>query len=80
MKTKNVIAFIVTFTILVLAVLGSLYYKNLLNMQQGSIHYTDILMLKKQYPHNKNSFTQGLFFYNNQMYESVRIIWKIIII
>lgn len=78
MKIKNRTIFIIT-VIIVLVLLGIIYYKNS-NVQQENVHYTDILTLKEQYPHSTNSFTQGLFFYNNQMYESTRIIWKISII
>lgn len=38
----------------------------------GSIAgYTEYLTLTNEYPHSTASFTQGLFFHNGQMYESV---------
>ncbi len=80
MKIKSRTIFIITFTILILVVLGTIYYKTVPNIQQENIHYTDILILKNKYPHKVNSFTQGLFFYNNQMYESIRTIWEISVV
>lgn len=77
MKIKNRTIFIIT---AIIVLLGIIYYKNISNIQQENVHYTDILTLKEQYPHSTNSFTQGLFFYNNQMYESIRTIWKVSII
>lgn len=38
------------------------------------IAYDDFLTLKNEYPHDTSSFTQGLFFYDDKMYESVRFI------
>ncbi len=34
------------------------------------IHYSDALALVCEYPHDTTSFTQGLFFYGGEMYES----------
>ena len=35
-----------------------------------TVPYTELLTLTEEYPHNTESFTQGLFFYNGIMYES----------
>ena len=34
------------------------------------IHWKDYLKVTNTYVHNKNTFTQGIFFYNNKMYET----------
>ncbi len=34
------------------------------------ISYDQYLKLENTYPHNTSSFTQGLFFYNNELYET----------
>lgn len=44
-------------------------------LEKESIRYDDFLILNNKYPHNTKSFTQGLFFYNDMMYESTRIIF-----
>lgn len=78
---KNKIIFIVLASIILLSItLGLVYYSNNTNTQQENLHYTDILILKNKYPHSTDSFTQGLFFYNNEMYESSRTVCKICII
>ena len=35
------------------------------------VHYSEYLKLCETHPHKSTSFTQGLFFYNGEMYESV---------
>ncbi len=35
-----------------------------------SMHYTECMTLVAEYPHDTASFTQGLFFYGGEMYES----------
>ncbi len=35
-----------------------------------TLHYSECLTPVGEYPHNPESFTQGLFFYNGEMYES----------
>ncbi len=62
MKTKNIIrAFLLS--LLILTVLSGCG-------KATEIHYTDYLTLTATYPHNQDSFTQGLFFHNGMMYES----------
>ena len=39
--------------------------------QQKEIKYDKVLKLTNVYPHNIDSFTQGLFFHNDELYESV---------
>lgn len=67
-------------TIIMLCVLGTTGCNNF-NMQPTTdvltdkiinteCKYDDFLVLRNCYPHDKNSFTQGLFFYNNELYES----------
>ena len=38
--------------------------------ESENCYYTECLTLTNQYPHNAESFTQGLFFYNGELYES----------
>lgn len=52
-----------------LAVL-SLPVENEIVKKSENYHYTEYLTLTNQYPHNTESFTQGLFFHNGEMYES----------
>lgn len=40
-------------------------------IEKESIPYDEFLTLNNKYPHNTNSFTQGLFFYNEKMYETI---------
>lgn len=41
------------------------------SIKTDAVKYTEILELKSSYPHKTDSFTQGLFFYEGKMYESV---------
>lgn len=38
--------------------------------EAAELHYTEYLTLVAEHPHNAASFTQGLFFYGGEMYES----------
>ena len=41
-----------------------------------SVDYDNYLELTRVYPHDKNSFTEGLFFHDNKMYETVGLYGK----
>lgn len=62
MKAKNILKALIL-PLLILTVLSGCG-------KTAEIHYSDYLTLTAVYPHNTDSFTQGLFFHNGMMFES----------
>ncbi len=62
MKIKNIITAAIL-PLLILAIFNGCG-------KATEIHHSDYLTLTASYPHNTDSFTQGLFFHNGMMYES----------
>lgn len=63
MKAKNIIRIIVVAVIVLVSLSGC--------SQSVETHYSDYLNLTATYPHSTESFTQGLFFFNGEMFESI---------
>lgn len=64
--------------IVMLAILfiGGCSYHTDKTEKEINVSYDKILKINRILPHNQTSFTEGLFFYNNKLYESVGLYGK----
>ena len=68
MNKKNIIIIGIIVTILIcttIFVFCTKFYKT-----KKIIYWKDYIEITNEYPHNKEIFTQGIFFYNNILYET----------
>jgi len=70
---KNQIKIILIITILFIS---GCSYRNNAETKEINIPYDNILELNRVLPHNQDSFTEGLFFHDGKLYESVGLYGK----